>query len=72
MNEIDPALTTRAYAYEMWMKAPMPMVTLIKSLDVTNLRRISCKRGLKFNMLMCWCIWKVGHSNQGILYASGR
>lgn len=56
MNEIDPALTTRAYAYEMWMKAPMPMVTLIKSLDVTNLRRISCKRGLKFNMLMCWCI----------------
>ncbi len=58
MNEIDPALTTRAYAYEMWMKAPMPMVTLIKSLDVTNLRRISCKRGLKFNMLMCWCIGK--------------
>ena len=56
MSEIDPAQTTRAYAYEMWMKAPMPMVTLIKSLDVTNLKHISCKSGLKFNMLMCWCI----------------
>ena len=40
----------------MWMKAPMPMVTLFKTLDVTRLRRISRRRGLKFNMLMCWCI----------------
>lgn len=42
----------------MWMKAPMPMVTLIKTLDVTRLRRISRKHRLKFNMLMCWCIGK--------------
>lgn len=42
----------------MWMKAPMPMVTLIKTLDVTRLRHLSKKRGLKFNMLMCWCIGK--------------
>ncbi len=40
------------------MKAPMPMVTLIKTLDVSRLRSISRKRGLKFNMLMCWCIGK--------------
>lgn len=56
MQEVNPAETTRAYAFEMWMKAPMPMVTLIKTLDVTRLRNISRKRGLKFNMLMCWCI----------------
>ena len=56
MQEINPKDTTRAYAFEMWMNAPMPMVTLIKTLDVTRLRRISRKRGLKFNMLMCWCI----------------
>lgn len=56
MREVNPADTTRAYAFEMWMKAPMPMVTLIKTLDVTRLRHISRKRGLKFNMLMCWCI----------------
>lgn len=58
MQEINPQETTRAYAFEMWMKAPMPMVTLIKTLDVTRLRRISRKHGLKFNMLMCWCIGK--------------
>lgn len=58
MKEINPALTTRAYAYKMWMQAPMPMVTFFKTLDVTNLVRISKKKGLKLNMLMCWCIGK--------------
>lgn len=58
MQEVNPKETTRAYAFEMWMKAPMPMVTLIKTLDVTRLRHISRKRGLKFNMLMCWSIGK--------------
>lgn len=58
MQEINPKETTRAYAFEMWMKAPMPMVTLIKTLDVSRLRRIGRRHGLKFNMLMCWCIGK--------------
>lgn len=58
MQEIKPKKTSRAYAFEMWMKAPMPMVTLIKTLDVSRLRRINRKRGLKFNMLICWCIGK--------------
>ena len=34
MKEINPATTSRAYAFDMWMKAPMPMVTLFKTLDV--------------------------------------
>lgn len=58
MHEVNPADTTRAYAFDMWMKAPMPMVTLIKTLDVSRLRYISRRQGLKFNMLMCWCIGK--------------
>lgn len=58
MEEVNPLETTRAYAYRMWMKAPMPMVTLTTTLDVTRLRSISRRRGLKFNMLMCWCIGK--------------
>lgn len=58
MHEVNPKETTRSYAFEMWMNAPMPMVTLIKTLDVSRLRRISRKRRLKFNMLMCWCIGK--------------
>ena len=53
---IDPKTTTRAAAYALWMGAPNPMVTFFKTLDVTNLYRFSRRRGLKFNMLLCWCI----------------
>ncbi len=58
MREINPKDTTRAYAFNMWMQAPMPMVTLFKRLDVSRLVKISRKKGLKFNMLMCYCIGK--------------
>ncbi len=57
MEELDPKQTSRAQAFELWMKAPMPMVTLTKTLDVTRLVRLS-RRGLKLNMLLCWCIGK--------------
>ena len=53
---IDPKDTTRAAAYELWMKAPNPMVTFFKTVDVTRLVRLSRKKGLKFNMLLCYCI----------------
>ena len=59
MKEVNPKETTRAYAFEMWMDAPMPMVTFFKTLDVTPLVRASRREKLKFNMLMCWCI---GHA----------
>lgn len=36
----------------------MPMVTLFKTLNVSPLIKYSRKKGLKFNMLMCWCIGK--------------
>ena len=54
MKEVNPQETTRAFAFEMWMKAPM--VTFFKTLDVSNLVKINKKRKLKFNMLMCYCI----------------
>ena len=57
-HSVDPKQTTRAFAYEFWMKAPNPMVTFIKTLDVTRLVRISKRKGLKFNMLLDWCIGK--------------
>ena len=55
-KEIKPQDTTRAMAYELWMKAPNPMVTFFKTLDVTNLVRCSKEKGLKFNMLLNYCI----------------
>lgn len=55
-QEVNPQETSRAYAFEMWMKSPQPMVTLVKTFDVTHLCKVSKKRGQKFNMLLCWCI----------------
>ena len=58
MKEVNPQETTRAYAFEMWLKAPNPMVTFIKTLDITRLVKVSRRRRLKFNMLLNWCIGK--------------
>lgn len=57
-RKIELENSTRAKAFELWMDSPMPMVTLTKRLDITNLVRISRKSGLKLNMLMCHCIGK--------------
>ncbi len=57
-KEIHPQNTTRALAYELWMKAPNPMVTFFKTLDITNLIKISKKRNMKFNMLLNYCVGK--------------
>ena len=56
MREVNPQETSRAYAFEMWMKAPMPMVTFFKTLNVSRLVKTSRRKGYKFNMLMCYCI----------------
>ena len=61
-KEINPKETSRASAYDLWMSAPNPMVTFFKTLDVTNVVKLSKKKGLKFNMLMDWCIGKAASS----------
>ena len=58
MTEVNPQESKRAEAYALWLHAPMPMLTFFKTLDVTRLLRYSRRKGLKFNMLMCWCIGK--------------
>lgn len=57
-KEVDPKETGREKAFALWMQAANPMVTLIKTLDVTDLVRAGRKRRLKFNMLMDYCIGK--------------
>jgi len=61
-REINPQDTTRASSYELWMNAPNPMVTFFKTLDVTNLIKISKKKQMKFNMLLDFCIGKAAVS----------
>ena len=61
-REVNPKDTSRASAYELWMKAPNPMVTFFKTLDVTNLIKISKSKQIKFNMLLDFCIGKAAVS----------
>ena len=62
VREINPKETTRALAFELWMKAPNPMVTFFKTYDVMPLVKISKHRGMKFNMLLNFCIGKAAAS----------
>lgn len=57
-QEINPQESIRANAFSMWMSSPMPMVTLVKTFDVSQVVKVSKRTGIKFNILMCWCIGK--------------
>ena len=57
-QEISPKDSNRQEAFNLWMSSPMPMVTLVKTMDVTRLVSYSKKHGMSFNMLLCWCIGK--------------
>ena len=45
-KEINPQDTNREQAFNLWMKSPMPMVTLTKTFDVTRILKISSQRKL--------------------------
>lgn len=57
-QEINPQDTSRTHAFNLWMSSPMPMVTLVKTLDVSHIRKYGKKHHWSFNMLLCWCIGK--------------
>ena len=66
-KEINPKESSRATAYELWMKARDPMVTFFKTLDVTDLLTVSKNMKLKFNMLLCYCITKAAVSMRSFI-----
>ena len=57
-REIFPKESSRSEAFRLWMSSPMPMVTLVKTLDVSRLVKVGKKSGMKVTTLMCWCIGK--------------
>ena len=57
-HEITPQESNRKEAYDLWITSPMPMVTLTKTFDITRIQKIAKQRGVKLNMLLCWCIGK--------------
>ncbi|MBO7263320.1 MAG: chloramphenicol acetyltransferase [Alistipes sp.] len=64
MREVDPKTTNRAKAFELWMNATMPMVTMTKTFDITHLRRIAKRKSVKLNMLMCYAVVKAASEFQ--------
>ena len=46
----------------------MPMVTLVKTLDVSSLVEVSKNTGTKFTSLMCWCIGKAASKVEEFYY----
>lgn len=79
-KEINPQETSRAEAFALWMSSPMPMVTMVKTMNVGRLIRFSKKSKHSFNMLLCWCIGKAANTipeffmlpEQGKLYGYDR
>lgn len=71
MREGDPKSTFQALAFELWRKVPMPMVPLMKTLDVMALVRLSRKRGNKFKYAPLLVYRKGGSPDGGLLSASG-
>ena len=77
---VNPQESSRAEAFGLWMSSPMPMVTLTKRFDVGRIIRISRRKNMKFNALLCWCIAKVASGmevfyllpEQGNLYRYDR
>ena len=57
-REINPQETPRADAFSLWMSSPMPMVTLVKTFNVSKIVKYSKRHDMSFNMLLCWCIGK--------------
>ena len=43
-REINPQESSRADAFRMWMSSPLPMVTLVKTVDVSRLVKVSKKK----------------------------
>ena len=57
-QEITPQQSDRAEAFGLWMSSPMPMVTLVKTMDVTRAIKYGKRTNVGVNSIMCWCIGK--------------
>lgn len=57
-REVQIKGSKREEAFKLWIKAPNPMVTFFKNIDISNLVKISNKKNMKLNMLLNYCIGK--------------
>lgn len=57
-REVQIKGSKREEAFKLWIKAPNPMVTFFKNIDISNLVKFSNKKNMKLNMLLNYCIGK--------------
>ena len=57
MKEVNPALTSRAQSFALFASAPMPMLTVFKTLDVTKAVKEAKKRRVKLNAVLCHAVY---------------
>lgn len=69
---IDPKITPRARAFELWMKSPMPMVTLTKTFDISHLVRLGRKKQTENQYAAVPLHWQGGKPNERILPAAAK
>lgn len=69
-QEINPKETSRAMAFELWMKSPMPMVTLTKTFDVTRLCKGQQAARTEVQYVALLVHWQDGLQDRGVLYAA--
>lgn len=63
MWEVNPMDTDRAVSWQLYIDAPMPMVTIFKTLNITNLMKRRAE-GYKLNMLLCFCILQAAQNTK--------
>lgn len=66
-EKMSPEQTERVQAFHDWIKAPMPMVSLIKTFEISRLVQACRKKKLKLNAALCWCIGKAA-SKEKLFY----
>lgn len=72
MREVNPMNTDRAASWQLYIDSPMPMVTVFKTLELTNLIASKAK-GYRLNMLLCYCIRLGGEPDTRVsTFASGQ
>lgn len=57
-EKINPENSSRAFAYKNLSKALLPMVTFVKKIDVTRVKKLSKKSGHKLNCIFNYLIIK--------------
>lgn len=57
MIEVDPSSTSRAESFSLFASAPMPMLTAFKTIDITKVVKISKRRKIKLNAILCYAVY---------------